>query len=70
MFSFFDGDLARLIRLREDLEEEHYPCQLLCFPFQVSLAKQVLGDLVDIRINEPGDVLNALGVERRTIFES
>ena len=70
VFSFFDGDLARLVRLREALEEEHYPCQLLCFPFQVSLAKQVLGDLVDIRINEPGDVLNALGVERRTIFES
>ena len=70
VFSFFDGDLARLIRLREALEEEHYPCQLICFPFQVSLAKQVLGDLVDIRINEPGDVLNALGVERRTIIES
>ena len=67
---FFDGDIAKLIRLRETLAEEHYPCQLVCFPFQVGLAKQVLGDLVDIRILEPGDVLDALGVERRTIFES
>lgn len=70
VFSFFDGDIARLIRLLETLAEEHHPCQLICFPFQVSLVKQVLGDLVNIRIIEPGDVLNALGVERRTIFES
>lgn len=70
VFCFFDGDIAKLIRLRETLAEEHYPCQLVCFPFQVGLAKQVLGDLVDIRILETGDVLNALGVERRTIFES
>ncbi len=70
VFCFFDGDIARLIRLQETLAKEHHPCQLVCFPFQVGLAKQVLGELVDIRIIEPGDVLNALGVERRTIFES
>ena len=70
IFCFFDGDLARLNRLREALETDNYPCQLLCFPFQVGLVRQALGDLVDIRIFEPGDILDALGAERRTIFES
>ena len=70
LFCFFDGDIARLIRLREALRQEKNPTQLLCFPFQVSLAKQVLGDLVDIRIIEPEILLDALGVGRRTIFET
>ena len=70
IFCFFDGDIARLNRLREALETDNIFCQLLCFPFQVSLVRQALGDLVDIRIYAPGDVLNALGIERRTIFES
>ena len=70
MFCFFDGDIARLIRLREALKLYRKTCQTLCFPFQVSLLKKVLGESVDIRILDPGVLLDALGAERRTIFET
>ena len=34
------------------------------------LVKQVMEEMVDIRIIDPGVLLDALGVERRTIFET
>lgn len=70
VFAFFDSDIARLIRFREAIADYKYPAELICFPFQVSLAKQVLDDLVDIKTFELGAVLEALGLEGGNAFES
>lgn len=67
---FLDGDLPRLIRFRSGITPGQYRHEVLCFPHQVSLVKQVLGDQVDIRITELEDVENALGLKGGTVFES
>ena len=70
VFAFFDGDLARLIRFHEAVSEFKCRAELLCFPFQVSLAKQVLGELVDIKTIGLQPVLEALGLKGGKAFES
>lgn len=62
-YSFFDGDLARLIRFWNAILDLRVKCRLLCFPFQVSLAQRLLGDLVDIRTIKPKAILEAVGIK-------
>lgn len=69
VFCFFDGDITRLIRFRSAIKTECGRFELLCFPFQVSLVRQVLGKQVDIKILEPGLILDALGLEGGNAFE-
>lgn len=70
VFAFFDGDLARLIRFHEAVSEFKCRAELICFPFQVGLAKQVLGELVDIKTIDLQPVLEALGLKGGKAFES
>lgn len=67
---FLDGDLPRLIRFRSGITPGRYRHEVLCFPHQVSLVKQVLGDQVDIRIIELGDIESALSMKGGTVFDS
>lgn len=69
LFEFFDGDIARLIRFQKAAPAYRNRCELLCFPFQVGLVRRVLGDLVYIRTIETTAILDALGADRRTIFD-
>lgn len=66
---FLDGDLSRLIRFRAGVTPGQYRHEVLCFPHQVSLVKQVLGDSVDIRTTELGKIEEALGVKGGTVLE-
>ena len=70
VFAFFDGDLARLLRFHEAVSEFKCRAELICFPFQVGLAKQVLGELVDIKTIDLQPGLEALGVKGGKAFES
>lgn len=61
IFVFLDGDIARLNRFAGAVRDGQKRCELLCFPFQVGLAKQVVGDTVDITTVAPSVVLSTLG---------
>lgn len=62
-YTFFDCDIARLIRFRGAILDEHVSAVVYCFPFQVSLVRCVLGDLIDIRVIDPEVLLNAIGID-------
>ena len=44
VLAHFDGDIARLIRYREGIENVQARHEVLCFPHQVSYLRQYLGD--------------------------
>ena len=62
-YAFFDCDIARLIRFHGAITDEQVSAMVYCFPFQVSLVRRVFGDLVEIRIIEPKDLLEAMGID-------
>lgn len=69
MTVFLDGDIPRLIRLRNSISPDSYRCEILCFPHQVSLARHVLGDGFGIRTIELSEVESMLGLRGGTVFE-
>lgn len=42
VFSYLDGDLTRLVRFREGIEDKPGPFEVLCFPHQVDFLREYL----------------------------
>ena len=63
IFSHLDGDIARLIRLSEALQNQSLHFEVLCFPWQAEFLDSYLGDTVIIRQIPMPAVLKSLGVE-------
>ena len=59
-YSHFDGDIARLIRFKEALQNQKLLFEVLCFPWQVQFLQDYLGDLVSLKTIEMPKVMNAL----------
>lgn len=49
ILSHLDGDLARLVRLRQGLEHSDLPFEILCFPWQTPFLYSYLGGRVSLR---------------------
>lgn len=49
ILSHLDGDLARLLRLRQSLENCETPFEVLCFPWQSAFLREYLGERVGLR---------------------
>lgn len=49
ILSHLDGDLARLVRLRQALEHNEAPFEVLCFPWQSTFLHEYLGNRVKLR---------------------
>lgn len=62
ILSHLDGDLARLLRLRQALEHSETPCEVLCFPWQTAFIRDYLGNRVRIREVTMDALENALGL--------
>lgn len=62
ILEFFDGDLTRLQRVRFALQNIKVEYEVLCFPFQVDIVKEYLGDLVKIKTVGLEVIENALGI--------
>ena len=63
VYSFLDQNIARLIRLREALQIQSEPVEILCFPEQGSLLQQYLGSHISIKYIELKTIENALWEE-------
>ncbi len=62
ILSHLDGDIARLIRLKEALQLNRYDSEVICFDFQVDYIKKYLEGLANIKVIEMGLVEHALGL--------
>ena len=62
IFTFFDGDIAKLERFRFVAQRTDGEYEALCFPFQVKLLKDYLGDFVKIKTVKLEVIENALGL--------
>lgn len=69
IFSHLDGDLARLIRFRDALDTRTKQFEVLCFPDQVPLLREYLDPRVILKTIDMNSVEDALGPERRRLFE-
>ena len=49
ILSHLDGDIARLVRLRQALEHSSIPFEVLCFPWQAAFLHGYLGGRVQLR---------------------
>ncbi len=49
ILSHLDGDIARLVRLRQALENGAAPVEILCFPWQSPFLREYLGAAVPLR---------------------
>lgn len=65
VFSYLDGDLARLIRFKEGTEGRTEPLEVLCFPHQADFLKEYLAGRAVIKTIEMDVVEAALEIERR-----
>ncbi len=50
ILSHLDGDIARLIRFRQALENGAGPFEVLCFPWQAAFLREYLGGAVPLRL--------------------
>ena len=62
ILAHFDGDIARLIRYREGIENVYARHEVLCFPHQVSYLRQYLGDRVAIKTIDIETLENEFGI--------
>ena len=69
IYSYLDGDIARLIRLSEALDVKERDVVVLCFPYQVAFLREYLGQRVEIKVIYMNTVEEGLGPERRNLFE-
>ncbi len=69
VYSYLDGDLARLIRFREAIDKQEGAIEVLCFPYQITFLREYLGQRVTIKTIDMNLVEKELGTERRNLFE-
>lgn len=69
VLSHLDGDLARLIRFREAIRNQTVKTEVLCYPHQVPFLREYLGQTVAIKTIGMDSVEEAIGPERRNLFE-
>lgn len=69
IFSHLDGDIARLIRFREAVSSRSGQFEALCFPSQVPFLREYLGQNVTLKTIDMNSVEEALGPERRNLFD-
>lgn len=62
ILSHLDGDIARLVRLRQALENTQTPFEVLCFPWQSVFLHDYLGSHVQIREIDLEALEAALGI--------
>lgn len=62
ILSHLDGDLARLLRLRQALEHSEARCEVLCFPWQTAFVRDYLGNRVGLREVTVDALEDALGL--------
>lgn len=62
ILSYLDGDLARLLRLRQALEHSYVPCEVVCFPWQTEFVRAYLGGRVALREVDMDALEAALGL--------
>lgn len=62
IYSHLDGDIARLVRLRQALEHTQDPFEVLCFPWQTAFLRGYLGGRVELREITMDAMEDALGV--------
>lgn len=62
ILSHLDGDLARLLRLRQALEYSDMPFEVLCFPWQTAFIQNYLGERVEVREVTMDALEDALGL--------
>lgn len=69
ILSHLDGDIARLIRFREAIENRTGRFEVLCFPHQTHFLREYLGGLAGIKTIGMDSVEAELCPERRNLFE-
>jgi len=62
ILSHLDGDIARLVRVRQALEHSNVPYEVLCYPWQAAFLHSYLGDRVQLREISMDDLEDALGI--------
>ena len=69
VFSHLDGDLARLVRFKEAVENQRGNYEVLCYPYQMAFIREYLGSRVRIKTIGFDAVEAELDPERRDLFE-
>lgn len=69
VLSHLDGDIARLIRFREAVRTRTGKFEVLCYPSQVQFLREYLGQNVSLKTIDMNSVEEALGPERRNLFD-
>lgn len=62
ILSHLDGDIARLLRVRQALEHSDVPYEILCFPWQSQFVDGYMRGRAQLREIDLGDLENALGI--------
>lgn len=65
VLSHLDGDLARLIRFRDAIQNQKVPTEVLCYPHQVPFLREYLGQTAELKTIGIDSVEEAIGPERR-----
>ena len=60
VLSHLDGDIARIIRMKQALELKRVPAEVVCFPWQTSFLHRYLGTLVQFREISMDDLEEAI----------
>lgn len=69
ILSHLDGDIARLVRLRQALEHSQVPFEVLCYPWQSLFLRDYLGGRVQLREITLEALETALGIETSDMDE-
>ena len=62
ILSHLDGDIARLVRVRQALEHSDAPYEILCYPWQSQFVDRYVGGRAQLREIELSDLEAVLGI--------
>lgn len=69
ILSHLDGDIARLVRFKEAIQNQGGKFEVLCYPHQAEFISNYLGGNVGIKTINMDIVEAELGIERRNLLE-
>lgn len=69
VLSHLDGDIARLIRFREGIQNRTGRFEILCFPHQTHFLREYMNQMATIKTIDMDTVEGELGLERRNLFD-